>query len=105
MFRSISLAVICSICLLFLTNTATAQQAFGQHWATANAHQWQRFYHYPYVYYPHNFHPPAFYQSRPDLYHRYPAEMRVPAFNRQWINFFPQQRRFHTGNHFRLDIF
>jgi hypothetical protein len=89
-----------------LPNTATAQQAVGQQWATSHhAHNWQRFYHYPFVFYPHNFHTPAFFQSRPSLYHRYPAEMRVPAFNRQWVNFFPQQRRFHTGHHFRLDIF
>ncbi|MEZ6066458.1 MAG: hypothetical protein R3B90_12295 [Planctomycetaceae bacterium] len=36
---------------------------------------WQRFYYYPYVYYPHN------YQRLPEsydhLYYRYPAEQRI----------------------------
>jgi hypothetical protein len=115
MFRSISLAVLCSLGLLWFSGSASAQQAFShqasghqafqQQWATSHTQNWQRFYYYPFVLYPHNFHSPDFYQSRPNLYHRYPAEMRVPAYNRSWINFFPQQRRFHSGNHFRLDIF
>jgi hypothetical protein len=105
MFRSISFAVLCSICLLFLSDSASAQQAYGQQWATSNAQNWQRFYYYPYVYYPHNYYTPDYYQSGPDLYHRYPAEMRVPAYDKNWINFYPTQRPYHSGNHFRLDIF
>jgi len=130
MFRSISLAVLCSLGLLWLSGSAVAQQAWGhpavahpvavhpavahqawgqqafnQQWATAHAQNWQRFYHYPFVFYPHNFHSPEFFRSGPSLYHRYPAEMRVPAYNKSWINFFPQPRRFHSGHHFRLDIF
>jgi len=105
MFRIISLALLCSLCVFLMSNTASAQQAYGQQWATSNSQNWQRFYYYPYVYYPHNFYTPDYYQSSPNLYHRYPAEMRVPAYNKDWINFYPQQQRYHTGHHFRLDIF
>ena len=105
MFRTISFAVLCSLCLLLLSDSASAQQAYGQQWATPNSQDWQRFYHYPYVYYPHNYYTPEYYQSGPNMYHRYPAEMQVPAYDKNWINFYPTQRRYHTGNHFRLDIF
>jgi hypothetical protein len=105
MLRSISLAVLCLLCSILLSDAASAQQAYGQQWATSNAQNWQRFYYYPYVYYPHNYYTPEYYQSGPDLYHRYPAEMQVPAYNKTWINFYPTNHRYHTGHHFRLDIF
>jgi len=105
MFRSIVFAVLCSLCLLLFADSASAQQAYGQQWATSNSQNWQRFYYYPYVYYPHNYYAPEYYQSGPDLYHRYPAEMQVPAYDKNWINFYPTQRRYHSGHHFRLDIF
>lgn len=105
MFRSMLFAVLCSLCLLLLSDSVSAQQAYGQQWATSNSQNWQRFYHYPYVYYPHNYYPPEYYQSGQDLYHRYPAEMRVPAYNKDWFNFYPMSRRYHSGNHFLLDIF
>jgi len=105
MFRSISLAVLCSLCLFLFAQSASAQQGYGQQWASSNAQNWQRFYYYPYVYYPHNYYSPEYYQSGQDLYHRYPAEMRVPAYDKSWINFYPTQQRYYNGNHFRLDIF
>ena len=105
MFRCISFAVLCSLCLFLFSGSVSAQQAYGQQWATSHAQDWQRFYHYPYVYYPHNFNSPEQQQSGPNLYHRYPAEMRVPAYDKTWINFYPSKRRYHRGNHFRLDIF
>jgi hypothetical protein len=105
MFRFISFTVLCSLCLLLFSDSASAQQAYGQQWATSNSQNWQRFYYYPYVYYPHNYYAPEYYQSGPDLYHRYPAEMQVPAYDKNMINFYPTQRRYHSGNHFRLDIF
>ncbi len=64
---------------------------------------WQRFYYYPYVYYPHN------YQTYPDsydhLYYRYPEAMRIPVYNANWHNFYPSERPYHWGNHFHLDAF
>lgn len=62
---------------------------------------WQRFYYYPYVYYPHNF------QSQPEsydhLYYRYPVERRIPVYNKDWHNFYPSERPYHSGFHFILD--
>jgi len=105
MLRSFLLTLSCMLVLVLLSESASAQQAFGQQWATSNTQDWQRFYHYPYVYYPHNYYTPEYYQSAPNLYHRYPAEMRVPAYDKSWINFYPSKRRYHRGHHFKLDIF
>ena len=63
---------------------------------------WNRFYHYPYVYYPHNFQQP---RQNDHLYHRYPPSMRIPVYNRSWYNFYPQKKPYHSGHHFILDIF
>ena len=64
---------------------------------------WQRFYYYPYVYYPHNF------QTQPEsydhLYYRYPTERRIPVYNKDWHNFYPSERPYHYGHHFILDVF
>lgn len=64
---------------------------------------WQRFYYYPYVYYPHNF------QTYPDsydhLYYRYPQERRIPVYNASWHNFYPMKREYHRGSHFIMDVF
>ncbi len=67
--------------------------------------EWNRFYHYPYVFYPHNYAPDAYMQSAEDLYHRYPQEMRIPVYNRAWQNYYPKPRRYHQGHHFNLDVF
>ena len=64
---------------------------------------WQRFYHYPYVYYPHNFQTST--ESYDNLYHRYPTERRIPVYNTGWHNFYPKERPYHSGHHFRLDVF
>ena len=66
---------------------------------------WNRFYHYPYVWYPHNFYADSYQQSANDLYYRYPQEMRVPVYNRRWQNDYPKARRYHQGHHFNLDVF
>ena len=64
---------------------------------------WERFYYYPYVYYPHN------YQRYPDsydhLYYRYPAERRIPVYNADWHNFYPMDKPYHSGHAYILDIF
>ena len=95
-------AVLTLICVA----DADAEQAFGRQWGRSYSTQdWNRFYHYPYVYYPQNFWGNDYYRSSEDLYYRYPAEMRIPVYNRQWQNYYPQARRFHKGHHFMLDVF
>jgi len=82
------------------------QQAYGRQWGySAATPDWNRFYHYPYVWYPQNFYADGYYQSANDLYHRYPQEMRVPVYNRQWQNDYPKSRRYYQGHHFHLDVF
>jgi hypothetical protein len=82
------------------------QQAFGYQWGYSyNTHDWNRLYHYPYVWYPQNFYADGYMQSANDLYYRYPQEMRVPVYNRAWQNEYPKGRRWHQGHHFNLDVF
>lgn len=91
---------------VFSVSSAQAQNAYGRTWSrTYNTQDWQRFYHYPYVYYPQNFWGPDYYKSSDDLYYRYPQEMRIPVYNKQWHNEYPQARRYHTGHHFILDTY
>lgn len=88
------------------SDQALAQQAFGRQWAgTYTTQDWNRFYHYPYVYYPQNFWTQDYFRSAEDLYFRYPPEMRIPVYNRKWFNYYPEPRRYHQGHHFILDVF
>jgi len=82
------------------------QQAYGYQWGYSHGtHDWNRLYHYPYVWYPQNFYSDGYLQSANDLYHRYPQEMRIPVYNRDWHNYYPKDRRYHHGHHFHLDVF
>jgi hypothetical protein len=63
---------------------------------------WQRFYYYPYVYYPQNFQQP---QSYNHLYHRYPQQRQIPVYNSSWHNFYPEKKPYHYGHHYTLDVF
>ena len=109
MIRTVIIALLCaaaiSICLS--ASSAQAQQrAFGRVWGGAYSNRdWERFYHYPYVYYPQNFWSNEYYRSSEDLYHRYPPEMRVPVYNSKWHNYYPAGQRYHSGHHFMLDVF
>jgi hypothetical protein len=108
MIRKTLGALICAIgCAVALdASQAHAQQAYGQQWGrTYNTQDWNRFYHYPYVYYPQNFWSSQYYKSSDDLYYRYPAEMRVPVYNKAWHNMYPEGQLYHTGHHFILDTF
>jgi len=85
---------------------AGMQRAYGADWGrNYQATDWNRFYHYPYLYYPHNFWSNRYYRSANDLYHRYPPEMRIPVYNKEWHNPYPQGRLYHSGHHFILDTF
>ncbi|HXT60499.1 MAG TPA: calmodulin-binding protein [Pirellulales bacterium] len=108
MIRRITLALLCAAALwaAMPAEQTQAQQAFNRQWAHSyNTQDWERFYHYPYVYYPQNFWSADYYRSSESLYYRYPPEMRIPVYNRQWQNEYPQNRRYHYGSHFILDTF
>ena len=80
--------------------------AYGQTWgANSNNRDSSRFLHYPYVFYPQNFKGSEYYRSSDDMYHRYPQEMQIPVYNKQWHNYYPSSRRYHSGHHFILDVF
>jgi hypothetical protein len=112
MIRRLLLALACA-CVLGAVSTATEAQAqnpntraYGRVWGGQHSRMdWERFYHYPYVYYPQNFYGSEYYRSSEDLYFRYPQEMRIPTYNRQWHNEYPQERRYHQGHQFILDVF
>ena len=109
---------------VFCVNSVQAEQAYGRQWGRNYTTQdWNRLYHYPYVYYPQNFWGQDYYRSSEDMYYRYPQEMRIPVYNRQWHNYYPQHRqnmpyhqhqlhpkynsgvKFHSGKHFILATF
>lgn len=100
------LALTAGLSVMFTTDEAQAQQAYGRQWGrTYNTQDWQRFYHYPYVYYPQNFWGADYYRSAEHLYWRYPPELRIPVYNKKWHNYYPQNRKYHRGHHFILDVF
>ncbi|MCY2985111.1 MAG: calmodulin-binding protein [Planctomycetota bacterium] len=81
-------------------------QAYGKAWGGAASNRdYERFNHYPYVYYPQNFYGNEYYRSSDSLYHRYPAEMQIPVYNRKWYNYYPTAQRYHWGHHFLTDVF
>ena len=112
MIRRLLLALACA-CVMGAVTTATEAQAqyptsraYGRTWGGQYSRMdWERFYHYPYVYYPQNFYGNEYYRSSEDMYYRYPQEMRIPTYNRQWQNEYPQERRYHQGHQFILDVF
>jgi hypothetical protein len=77
-------------------STAQAQPGISQ------PTDWERFYHYPYVYYPQNFQPRVQFDS---LYYKYPQERRIPVYRADWYNYYPNTRPYHSGHHFELDVF
>lgn len=83
-------------CGLASPTAAQAQYGMGQ------PTDWGRFYHYPYVYYPSSFGRPQQYDS---LYYRYPAERRIPVYNKAWYNPYMEPMPYYKGNHFKLDVF
>ena len=125
MIRRTLLAACCCAAMGWVSTAdrAAAQNAFGQAWGgTYTAQDWNRFYHYPYVFYPQNFWGSEYYRSSESLYYRYPNEMRIPVYNKQWHNYYPEAAnwdrymtgrykapptggRYHMGHHFILDTF
>ena len=109
MIRRITLALFCAVLfgLCFSASRAQAQEhAYGRVWGgNYTLHDWERFYHYPYVYYPQNYYGNEYYRSAESLYYRYPPEMRIPVYNKKWHNYYPVGRRYHSGHQFILDVF
>ena len=108
MIRRISFVLFCAVAASVLIGVADAQaeQAFDRQWGrTYSTQDWNRLYHYPYVFYPQNFWGSDYYRSSEDLYYRYPPEMRIPVYNRSWHNYYPQARKYHQGHQFILDVF
>jgi hypothetical protein len=109
MLRRTLLACLAAACLCVCLSAATAsaqERAYGRVWGGAYGNRdWERFYHYPYVFYPQNFWGHEYYRSSEDLYFRYPQEMRIPVYNKKWMNFYPSEHRYHSGHHYLLDVF
>jgi hypothetical protein len=112
MIRRSLLALGCAAVMFFCVSDSeaqaqtTQQHAYGRVWGGEyNMRDWDRFYHYPYVYYPQNYYGNDYYRSSESLYYRYPQEMRVPVYNKGWQNYYPNPRRYHWGHHFYLDVF
>lgn len=116
----IVLSIVVVLSLWLGTGEASAQQAFHRQWNAAyHTQDWNRLYHYPYVWYPQNFWGEEYYRSGENMYYRYPPEMGIPVYNKQWHNYYPEtvlkhgrrrffppeKRRYHSGHHFQLDVF
>ena len=81
-------------------NSAQAQEAYGKQSAhTYNTTDWNRFYHYPYVWYPQNFYGDEYYRSSESLYFRYPQEMRIPVYHTGWHNNYPEGNEWNRYHH------
>jgi hypothetical protein len=119
---------VATLLMVLGVSDANAQQAYGRQWGnTYNTQDWDRMYHYPYVYYPQNFYGNDYYRSSEDMYYRYPAEMRIPVYHKQWQSFYPAHRedpamsehqlfpfccgerhtgvKYYSGHHFIADVF
>ena len=109
MLRRIVLTLAVGLVMILVAQSRDAQaqeHAFGRVWGNNyGMRNMDRFYHYPYVYYPQNFWGSEYYRSSGDMYYRYPPEMRIPVYNKGWMNYYPSSRRYHWGHHFILDVF
>ena len=106
MLRRLLWAAVCAGGLVGAVSASADAGAYGRQWGRSyNTQEWERFHHYPYVYYPQNYWSADYYKSSESLYYRYPAEMRIPVYNKAWHNEYPQARRYHQGHHFQLDVF
>lgn len=77
-------------------------ESWGKNYSTQD---WNRFYHYPYIYYPQNFYPAEYYRSADNMYYRYPKEMRIPIYDKKNYNYYAEPKPYHDGFHYIMDIF
>ena len=99
MFRRTALAAFTLLTVLVIA-PSTGQQANAA--GRGQPTDWNRFYYYPYLYYPQNFQQ---YQSYDHMYYRYGPEMQIPVYRKDWYNFYPTERPYHKGYHFHMDTF
>ena len=99
MLRRTIFAALVALAAAAITGTGTSQVQAAPPGQPTN---WQRFYHYPYVYYPQTFSPPVEFDH---MYYRYPQERQIPVYNKQWYNFYPTEKPYHKGHHYILDVF
>ncbi|MGL6194764.1 MAG: calmodulin-binding protein [Thermoguttaceae bacterium] len=101
----ILLFVAAAIYVSFSTSQVSAQQPLGVPWGGTQVEDWNRYYHYPYQYYPQNFQSQQYYKGSSIPTQRYPAEMQVPPYyDKNWQNYYPVPRKYHFGHHFKLDV-
>jgi len=100
MMKRVLLAGICAVAFL-ATGWSESQNVEAA--PPGQPTNWQRFYYYPYVYYPHNFQNTQ--KSYDHMYYRYDQQRRIPVYNKDWHNFYPSERPYHRGHHFTLDVF
>ena len=108
MFQRIVFGGLMVAALFSFASSASAgdPQAYGRAWGgSVNTQDYNRFYHYPYVFYPQNFWGNEYYRSSNNMYYRYPPEMQIPVYNKHWHNYYPSNRRYHSGHHFLTDVF
>lgn len=99
MLKRISVLGLVLLGLVFTLGTPVTTQAAGN----GQPSDWNRFFYYPYLYYPQNFKRKQ--ESYDHMYYRYPQERRIPVYNKNWYNFYPTARPYHRGHHFILDVF
>jgi hypothetical protein len=110
MIRRTLFALCCAAAMMGMFSAArpaaAEDNAYGRNWGgTYSTQDWDRFYHYPYVYYPQNFWSNEYYRSSDSLYYRYPPEMQIPVYNTKWHNMYPKGAKYHFGHQFILDTF
>ncbi len=110
MIRRFFMIAVCVVAFAAINQSSTVQAQSPQpaavsSWGQQGPRNMNRFYHYPYVTYPQNYWGSDYYRSADSLYYRYPAEMRIPVYNRDWYNYYPTSRRYHWGHQFILDVF
>lgn len=91
------------VCLVVATMALTVSAKPAEAAPPGQPTNWGRYYHYPYVYYPHNLQPSNI--SYDHMYYRYPAARQIPVQNKAWHNFYSMPHPYHKGNHFSLDVF
>ena len=87
--KALLVAALAIVAGLASSNETQAQQpqAYGQAWGGAASNRdYQRFNHYPYVYYPQNFYGNEYFKSSDSLY-------------------YPTNQRYHWGHQFLTDVF
>jgi hypothetical protein len=95
---TLGLLLVGTVMTFMVTVVPTSAQAANEGQPT----DWQRFYYYPYVYYPHNFQKPVQFDH---MYYRYPPQRQIPVYNTSWHNFYPEPHPWHKGFAFELDVF